>query len=148
MTQSLYLEFKYIKNRSIDLGDGKQYVVPQRTTHVNNSQGHDVLITEFNMDKVFRVDLEDEIPQLPVRETGMSERYHEELCDEAFRKARQARERNDIIRSRIKQFIKSGTIEVTHDPFKRETEPDSDKAAAKQRKKPSEIAAEIDSTKK
>ena len=120
---AFHIEFKYLKNRQIDVGNGFQYVIPmkQKKLHI---LGHETTTPVFNLEAVHKVELLDETPQIPVRDHRMSERLFTELCDEAYKDAMGNRRKNDAIRARLQAFVKSGTLEILHDPFARETKAD------------------------
>jgi hypothetical protein len=126
MSQEVFLEFKYLKNRIMDLGNGEQYPIPYKM-EPSSILGHKTAIAAYNLDKIHRVRLLSEKPQMPEREQGMSDRLYSELCDEAFRNAMENRQKNQALRKRIEAFVKSGTIEVTNDPFVVKTHTEGEK---------------------
>lgn len=118
-----FLEFKFERNRVIDLMTGASYAPPFRNEKIAIN-GHETFSPVYDMAFVHRVPLNDETPQLPERDDLMSDRLYEELKDEAYRKAMDNRKKNDEIRRRLHAFEKSGSIKIVKDPFSRNTVPD------------------------
>src|SRR5579872_4247415 len=97
------------------------------------------ITSEFDMDKVFEIEMLDETPYLPKKEPGMSLAYWNSLCDEVYEKVRENRKRNNLIRARLEGYAKPSTsellngvkveippaIQILEDPFSRETVADS-----------------------
>ena len=121
-----YLSFKYLKNHQINLGDDKQYPIPMRMAEQMTPLGRNASMPIFDMDYEHKVTLRDEIPRLPVRPDGMSQAYHEKICDKAYSRAGEAKESNDKVREAIQHYVDDGTLEVTNDPFLTETTLDFD----------------------
>lgn len=128
MSQEIFLEFKYLKNRIIDLGNGEQYEIPYRM-EPSSILGHTTVVPAYNLEKVHKVKLLEEKPLIPEKEDGMSDRLHQELSDEAYRNAMDARRKNEDLRKRIDAYVKSGSIEIVNDPFKVKTNAEGEKSA-------------------
>lgn len=127
---SHYLEFKYLKNHVIDIGDGKLYPIRFEMREINTPFTREVsygggkprvenraIMPVFFMDDVHRVELEDETVMAPEAVEGMSARLIQELEDEAFKASMVARAKNKIIRAKVAHYVKDGTIELVSDPF-------------------------------
>lgn len=118
-----YLEFKYLKNRNIDLGNGEQYDIPYRMgpkmlpDNVTPDPQCVTPVPIFDLDKIHKVELLDETPDLPEKVPNMPERLYEELCADGWRIAGENRKKNDSIRKRVQVYVKSGSIAVVSDPF-------------------------------
>lgn len=137
-----YLEFKFLKNAMIDIGDAKHYRVPSDMRNLPNPQAPlkhgkprsaaeatmirldepDTYITMpyFDFDKVHKVELQDELPRVPKKMPGMSDDHHQKLCDQAYERAARAKNFNDAIRTRVYHYVDDGTLEVVSDPFEGE----------------------------
>jgi hypothetical protein len=123
--QNFYLEFKYIQNVMVDFGDGNNYAIPTEFKVIKTEAGHEAVVPQFNLNHIHRMALLDEEPRIPVKQAGMSERYHSELADGAFRVAASNKVENDKIRARVNHFAKKGVVEIIADPFAIETRDDS-----------------------
>lgn len=147
-----YLDFKYILNRLIDLGNMEQYSIPMTYKTELNAAGLLTPQTTFNMDKVHRIRLADETPHMPEKEedgegNAMSDRLYQELCDDEWKRIREARATNDKTRIRVQHYVDEGVITIVEDPFARRTtkflsEKDTPQAAARRAIERSAAAAE------
>lgn len=114
-----FIEFKYLKNRMIDFGNGVMYDIPYRTepAPVPGSEQYKT-IPVFNLNVIHRIELQSETPDVPERIEGESDRAYQELVDEAYESVRERRKSNKEIRKRVAAFVASGTIEVVRDSAK------------------------------
>jgi hypothetical protein len=134
-----YLEFKYLLNRTVDIG-GETAFIPMVQKMVQRN-GHMVLEPQFDMNKVHKILLSDEEPAIPTPEEteGMSEKLIADLTDDAHMAAREARKHNDVIRQNCYHYVKNGTIEIVRDPFKMRVVKLNDKQAVR----PSELKKDV-----
>jgi hypothetical protein len=147
-----YIEFKFLLNRMIDLGDTRQYVIPmemrtienpfKRTgpshrtvrvrsltergglTTITDNQDESLYVTQpvFDLDFVHKIELQNELPMLPTKPPGMSQRHHERLCEEAYDAASASKRYNDGIRRRLASYCDRGVLAIVADPFETATE--------------------------
>jgi len=137
-----YLEFKYLKNVMISLGNLEQYAIPLTMQMVENPFHADtrplglraartsdddalLLLPVFDMEYVHKVTLQDETPALPKKLAGMSQQHHSKLCDQAYERAVAAKNSNDELRRRVHAYVKSGILELVSDPFNPESQPEA-----------------------
>ena len=115
--ERVYLEFKYLRNVMIMLGDGVYHAIPMKNIEVDRD-GYKLLLPHFDMEYVHKVELLNETPHLPDREDAGSDRQYEDMCDDAYSEARVNRLANDKIRRIAYDHHKRKTIEILSDPFK------------------------------
>jgi hypothetical protein len=133
-----YLRFIFLKNRAISLGGDQDFAVrfemreqPLAGSNVlRNGPPSQLAVRPFffigpdaEPQDEKCVALLDETPMTPVRPKGMASKVYDFLVDSAMTKAVENKRLNDVVRERIAAYVKSGTIEVTSDPFAIATEP-------------------------
>ena len=130
-----YIEWKYLKQEMIHLGDGVTYLTPfkmktlaggQRSKSVRrNGQWIQEVVNaeapDFDMDHVFKTYLEDERPMLPVHTEHMHEGLLKEVHAAAFKSAQANAAINAVIRKAIRHYAATGVITIISDPFAVET---------------------------
>lgn len=131
-----YLEFKMLRNTMVYLGTAQTVTIPsdmrmEKLERVEHNPHRPVTIGSaaaqalrpiFYMDTVHRIELKNERPVIPKKMPGMSDAYHEKLCDQAYERAAQAKVFNDEIRKRVYSYVQNGTMELVSDPFAGEEE--------------------------
>lgn len=108
------LKFRYLKNVTIDLGDGQRYAIPYKM-EPNEKSGYDTNVPVFNLDKVHTVRLRSEEFEAPEGLDGMPERLRQQREDEAWELVAEARKHNNEIRKRAKIYAEGGVIEIIKD---------------------------------
>jgi hypothetical protein len=134
-----YLEFKFLKNVSIELGTPQRFSIPtdmraQPNPHAKRKPGEGpdyfsekepetyITLPFFDMNHVHKLELKNERPIIPTKLAGMSETYHSKLCDAAYERAAEAKIFNDGVRARVNSYVENGTLEIVNDPFASEDE--------------------------
>jgi hypothetical protein len=116
-----------LKNQRIDLGDGVDITIRMKNVPKETRFGTArVSIFDIGPDsEIHRRPMYDETVRIPAsRPENMTDRYFGELCDSEYARAKEARGKNENLRTLAKHYADTGVIQIVHDPFAQDVVPD------------------------